>query len=266
MSTVRDLVRDSLLTIGAIGSGENIPADAMADAIRSLNRMLGSWSVDGFLIYQYVREVFQLTAGKADYTIGLEGDFDTTRPVQISEASSSDANVIVTELTPFIPGDPMADPPTEDIPATYSTEIRSVIETPVRILTLTEWAQIPDKRIQSQYVSCLYQHGTNPLEKISVYPVPSVASALVLYTQKALLSSSSPNTVLNLPPGYEEALMYGLAGRLCPQYGKQMTPEVAAVANEAVANIKRQNTKPLLMKSDISTCPGIYNIYTGGYE
>lgn len=265
MSTVRDLITDALLLIGAVASGENPTAAEQADALRSLNRMKDSWSGEGILIPKFIREVFVLTPGQSKYTIGPEGDFDTERPTLIYKAAASDADIVVNELTPFIPGDPLADPPTEDVPATYETIVNSVYEIPVKVMNIQEWAAISSKKMGSTYVQMIYLEGTSPLNTIDVWPVPNVQSALVLYSQKPMSNFISANDVVELPPGYEDAIVYNLALRLAPSYGKQVSAEVAASAQETKANISRNNIRPSLMVSDAFglTNRKRFNIYSG---
>ena len=218
MSTASDLIKGSLRLVGAIASGETPSADETADALSSLNRMLGSWSNEGLAVYSYVREVFTLIASQGKYTMGSAGDFNTTRPVAIAEASASDAS--------------------------------PVYEYKVQILNVQEWAEITNKTIQATYVQKIYVEGTYPLENINVWPVPNVASSLILYSHKELTSFALAGDTVSLPPGYEEALIYNLAVRLAPEYGKTLGPEIISIASESKANIKRTNTKPVLMKSD----------------
>lgn len=248
MSTVSDIIKGALRLIGVIGSSDVPTAGESADTLSALRAMMSSWSTEGLAVNKYTREVFALVGGQASYTMGPGGDFDTTRPVSVDFAASSDANIV--ELTPFIPGDPLALPdPIPDTPATY--EVRSVYETPVDILNIQEWSEIQNKLLQSQYVQKIYASGDSPLEVINVYPVPSVASALVLYTQKPLIDYDSLVTVIELPPGYERAIKYNLACEIAPEFGRQVPVKVEEIAIQSKANIKRKNSKPVYLKSDV---------------
>lgn len=213
---VRDLIAGSLRLIGAIASGENPQAAEFADALNSLNGMLESWSTDGLLVYTTNREVFPLVPSKQSYTMGPLGDFNTSRPVQISEASVQ----------------------------------QNGIELPIDILNLQEWAEITLKTTPSTLPQCIYSEGTFPLETINVWPIPTVANNLVLYSLKPIASFASINDVVSLPPGYSRAIRYNLALELAPEFGREPSALVGVAASESKADIQRQNTEPVYMKSD----------------
>lgn len=233
MSTARDLIKRSMRLLNAIATGETPSADELVDGLSSLNGMIDSWSTEGLLINARVREEFTLVAGTAAYTMGSSGTFNTTRPLKIEAANIEDQ--------------------TGDFP-----------EYPVQILTLAEWAQITIKSTQSELPQKLYAEGTYPLETINLWPVPSAANKLVLYSRKVLTALASVNTDISFPPGYEDALVHNLAIRLAPEYAKPVPSEVIAVASETKANIKRRNMRPNYMAADDATLGrGGYNILIG---
>lgn len=261
-TTVRDVISGSLRLIGAIAAGETASASEASDALSSLNAMLSSWSTNGLMIYKYQREVFLLTAGKAKYTIGPLADFNTIRPITIQTAKFTDPTVVVTELTPFIPGVPMVTP---DIPATYLTTITANQELPVQILNIQEWSAIFDKNITSTVPTKMYVEGTYPAETINLWPVPSVGAGIVLYTLKPLNNFLLVTDDFNLPDGYERAIRYNLAQEIAPEYGKEASPTVQQIASDSKADLQRKNTKPVYMKSDVSGIASnkFFNIITG---
>lgn len=232
--TGRELISASLRLIGAIAPGESVAAQEANDGLSSLNRMLGAWSNDNLLIHTKVREEFTLTPSTASYTMGSGATFDTTRPIEIEEAAIEDNT---------------ASP---------------AIEYPVNILTPEEWAAIVQKDLTSTLPTDLYASGTYPNETVTLYPVPTVAHKLVLYSSKPLTSIATLDTSVSLPPGYDEALIFNLAIRLAPEYGKAITAEVMTVAMDGKAAIKRTNTKPRYLGVDpalLRSAP--YDIYRG---
>jgi len=74
---------------------------------------------------------------------------------------------------------------------------------------------------------------------------PDVAYELHLVSLKELGSFSALNTTVTLPPGYEDAIVWNLALRLGPSYGKSIRPDVAAFAAEALRAIRTRNTRRL---------------------
>jgi len=199
----------------------------------ALQGMLDSWSTEGFVVPSRVRESFTLTPGTAQYTMGVGGTFDTARPVAIDR--------VTVELQTTTPK----------------------TENPVEIINLDQWADVSQKSTQGIPIK-VYREGTNPLETLNLYPVPNQAYKLVIYSQKLLLSITNANTTIDLPPGYERAIIYNLAVELAPEYGRQTPNEVAAIALEAKGNVMRVNGANSLLEVDHAFIGGKrFNIITG---
>jgi hypothetical protein len=231
--TGRDLISASARLIGVLAPGESLTAGEATDGLATLNRMLDGLSNDDLVIHAVTAETpLTLTAGDDSVTLGALGDI-TTRPMQIESALI------------------------RDVSTDYS----------VRILTQDEYAAIPDKATQSTYPAALYDDGGYPQRTLKLYPVPSVAVSLVLFTKRALTQIATLDTSVSLPPGYEEMLVYNLAIRLSPEYGRPVPGEVAAIAADSLAKIKSKNHRPMLLECD----PGLvgmggFNIETGGSQ
>jgi len=223
--TGREFISASMRLLGVLASGETPSANETADGLGALNRMLSSWSTESLLINARVREVFPLISGQSAYTMGPSGNFNTTRPLNIDNA--------LIRLAGTSPQ----------------------VETPLLILNLDQWSGITLKDLDSNIPIYLYAEGTSPLETLNIWPVPSATHELVLYSWKALTSFASANTDVSFPPGYEEALIYNLAVRLAPEFGKTVTAEVATIANDSKANIKRMNERPLYLQVDAALMP-----------
>lgn len=235
--TGRDLVSASLRLIGAIAQGEAPAASEVTDGLAAINRMIDSWSTESLIIYADAKEEFTLVVGQQDYTMGPSGNFNTTRPLRFLQAT-----IKVDSTTP-------------------------AIEYQLNFKSLTEWVMIKQKGLSSNIPSDIYVEASYPLATVSLYPVPSVANKVVLYTQKQVTSIATPDTVIALPPGYEDALVYNAALRLAPEYGKAPSELVMALAIETKANIKRLNIKSSYLRvDDALITPARFNIYTGDYR
>ncbi len=233
--TGRDWVSASLKKLGVLGAGESMDASQATEGLATLNQMLESWSLEGLVIHAITAETpLTLTAGDGTITLGAAGDI-TTRPISIEQAFIRDG--------------------TTDLPQ-------------LRILTAAEYAAIPDKSTQSTYPSCIYDDGGYPQRTITLYPVPSAAHSLVLFTKRQLTQIATLDTAISLPPGYERAMIYNGAIELAPDYSRTVSAEVAKIAEESKSAIKRANIKPVYMKCDAvpASGGGRYNIFTGGYE
>lgn len=238
--TVRELIKSSLRLIGVIAAGENPSADEASDALQTLNDLLDTWYIEKLLVFEKIREVFTLTPGQGSYTIGPIAveplvNFNTSRPVQILNAS------ILTTTNPKA-------------------------ELPIEIATDDEWAKVSIKDLQSTIPKVLYQLGNAPIDTLYLYPVPSEARELVIYSMKQLTSYTSLNDVVQLPPGYVRAVKYNLALELASEYGKTASPFVELTASKSISKIKRLNSDSYKMKSDafgISSGGRVFNWMTG---
>ena len=230
--TVRDLIKSSMRKIGAIATGETPSAEEIQDGISALNMMLDSWSIEGLIVPAMVREEFSISASQSSRTIGVGGNFNTARPVRINAAATMDA---------------------------------SGNETPVEVLTADQWAAVSNKDTTSSTPTKIYFEDGNPTGTINFWPVPSGSVTLVLYSEKRLTTFTSASTDLAFLPGYEEALSFNLAIRLAPDFGQPVSGEVATIANEAKASIKRKNVQPEFIGCDSALLSrGVsFNILTG---
>jgi hypothetical protein len=232
--TGRDLVSASLRLIGVLAPGESLPAQEATDGLSTLNRMLGSLSNEGLAIHAITEESpLTLTAGDGSVTLGTSGDI-TTRPISIEKALIRDGSQ----------------------------------DYPVRILSLEEYASISNKSLQSNYPEALYDDGAYPQRTVKLYPVPSAANSLVLFTKRALTEIATLDTSISLPPGYERMLVFNLALDLAPEYGRPVPDMVMVMAAESKANLKRTNHRASYLKVDNALRPhgGSFNIQTGGNE
>ena len=230
MSTVRDLVEDSLKDLGVLSSGESCTANEMADCLRSLNRMLATWSIDGLLIYQKVIESFPLVASQQIYTMGPTGNFNTARPIAIEDAKL----------------------------------ILNGTDLDVHLITAEQWAQESQKSLSSTFPTKLYAVGSFPLETLIVWPIPTEVNSLRLFSRKPFTAFASANDAVSLPPGYESAIVPNLAVMVAPMFGKQISEMIMMNATESLAQLKRQNMNPTYMRTDAPKAhAGRMNILTG---
>ena len=75
---------------------------------------------------------------------------------------------------------------------------------------------------------------------------------------------SSPEDVLPLPAEAEEAAGYNLAVRLASLYGADITPDIAVLARDGLAELRRDIKVASPLSPDAGQCGG-YNIRTDGY-
>ncbi len=234
--TGQELIASSLRLIGVLASGET-PSNAEAtDGLTALNDVIESWSNEQLLIPDKVREVFPLVANQRVYTMGIGGNFNTSRAMEIENC-----------LIQLVANSP-------------------VLELPMEILNKDQYASILLKTMTSDFPLYMYNDGNYPLDNINIFPVPtSSANNIVLYSWKPLTAIATLTTSLSVPPGYKRALRYALALELSSEYGKTLSDTTIAQAIESKAVIKRTNAKPYYLQVDqaIRATPAVWDWRTG---
>lgn len=235
MTTPRDLIKDALEDIGAIGVGDSIPGDQSTGLFNRLNRMLANWSTNGALIFADTLISHTLTSGDGEYTIGSGGDINTTKPTKIKDAYYRAATI------------------------DYNLEI----------IDEFKYNRIAIKSLQGGYPDYLYYKTGHPLGTIKLYPLPSAAHTLFLEAEVPLTAFTGLSQTVSLPEGYEEAIQYNFAKRVAGAFGRTLTPEQETLAREGLADIKRANRKNDFFEVTIDA-PGKrydgFDIYSGPFR
>jgi hypothetical protein len=213
--------------IGALRKGENPDADEAADGLSALNRMLSSWSNDSLLLYARTSENFPLVGGTGSYAIGVSQTFNTAKPITV--------------LTAFV--------------RSATTDYH------LTIIPDEDYQAISDKSAQGTPEVLNYRSG-HPTGTIYLSPVPSSADALHIMSEKQLATFASLDTEVDLPAGWEEAIIYNLGIRMISEFGGSMDEDGREIARESLAGIRRAQLKnrPLTLLEDAGTKQ---NIYTG---
>jgi hypothetical protein len=237
MSTVRDLIFDSLKKIHVVGIGQNLTADQEQSAFRALNDLLESWSVEGGLVFQQTQETFSVTTNQQVYTIGSGADFDTVRPF--------------------------------DIEALYTTI--GTTDYPASAYGQRDWANIADKTSATGVPDVYYYDNNHTIGRIYFYPVPSGVNTVTIFSRKPIVEFNSINDTVDMPSGYRRALVYNLAVELAPEYEREPLPTVIKIANQAKSNVFSYNSRNKKIRSDPTSAllyneGDNFNIYTGQFD
>jgi len=219
MTTALDIVTRALVTINAIQAGEAPSAQEAADGIVSLNDLLQSLGNEGLTIASVGAESFSLN-GSSSYTIGTGGNFNTARPVKVTNA--------------------------------YYT-VNSV-DYPVRILTMTQYQDISVKSTTGTILDAIAVDYAYPLARVYTWPV--ISSGTLTMNMEKHVASVAATDVLSLQPGYERMLRYNLAAEMLPEYMSVpagVAQDIVAKAQQSKSNIKRVNYKPMRLVNDVPT-------------
>lgn len=242
MATAGQLIYQALNKIGVGAVGEALSADEANDGFTALNQMLDVWSNDGLLVYHITNYLFPVTPGISTYSIGPQATWDTgamKRPMQIQKWGA----FVRQTVSPGVTND----------------------------YKLDYW---PNETYQNQFLKgqtsnfptrFTYQPGF-PIGTIILWPVPTIALLFGLSGLDQFQSFGNLTDQVNLPPGYESAIVFNLAVDLAPSYGIEPLQTVFKRAFETKSLLMTTNTDSVYMRTD----PAFehagrrpYNPYTG---
>tara|TARA_R110000744_G_scaffold56386_3_gene118966 strand:- start:4399 stop:5142 length:744 start_codon:yes stop_codon:yes gene_type:complete len=225
--TVGTLIRSAMRKAGILAAGEPLPAgDEGGDALEAFTLMVDAWSLESLLIPVVSVVTKQLLVGVSEYTIGIYPDItipdnhiETARPEKILAAFIRDA---------------------------YGTDY------PQEVIDVQTFSRI-SRKTNSSRPSRFYNRKGWPLNTILFESLPYADETLHLEVVQPLsvyLSTAGLTSVVNLPPGYEQVLIYNLAIIIADEWGKSVTPSIATIAIEGKKRIKRANFRKLVLGMD----------------
>ena len=214
--------------IGVLGRSETPASDMVTDGLATFNAMLDEWHTNNLTVYRIGSQSFTWASGQTSRTIGPTGDLVGTRPNEIDHAFQRENSV----------------------------------DHPIGTLSAQEYSAIADKTTTSTLIQWLYYDPTYPNGTLYAYPVPSVAASIQIKALEPLQSFTASIDELALPPGYENAIVYNGAIELAGEYQRPVPNYVQSRATSSLRNVRRQNSRPVLMRSDFhSQTP--FNIQRG---
>lgn len=191
-TTVFQLNRDQVISaalrkLGVLPSGGSPSASQLSDGAQALNAMIKGFQADGMPVWAMRRIMFAPTAGQSQYMIGPGQEINTPAPLKVTEAF-------------------------------YTQGEGTTV--PLNIYTQYDFNLLPVSCTQSTPVNLYYQ----PLSysgRISLWPTPSAPHcfAITLVYQRPFEDMNLATDDFDFPPYWTEALIYGLAWRLSPEYG-----------------------------------------------
>lgn len=242
--TALAIIKRAYRGLNVFQSGASIPPFMSADALESLNGMLGTWAQLSLTIPAISREIFPLVAGKGGpsnpYTIGTGGNLNTDRPP--SQSSITGVGLVMNASTPAV----------EIARALYTDDAYEAIS--IKELT--------NALFTGAYYNPTFTGGFGTIQ---LWPVPDNAiNSLALYRRRQLSSFADLTTSYDFPPGTEDALAYGLEERLAAPTGRAMPASDHALGVAAFDILQRSNVKLSDLANDFAKDRrGVYNILTG---
>lgn len=214
--TFLELITAAYRKLGIAGEGETISAQMTTDGKQALNLILEEWENDPDLALTE-EQTFYTAASTASYVVGDGETWDGNKPLSIEAAYTS------------IDG----------------------VDYPLKIITEKEYMEISDKTIEGTS-ECLFYLPEETTGTVFLYPVPSASGTPPGTAGQTVTILSSrvftPCTVLTadveLPKGYNSALIFNLAIALSPEFPDvKMSPVVIAKAMETLDLIRSSNKK-----------------------
>lgn len=209
-----EIIGEALRHIGVGVTGETLSNEEVSDASKTLNLQLKAWMAEGIHLWKREEISLTLVEGQNTYTIGNSGSPDLT-----------------------------ADPPLKIISAIREHTDGGVAT--MEQLSYNEYHSLPNKDTKSTPTEFMFippNPNNNNLATVKVWPSPDATAAsdwtfkFVVQTPTEDVDSGTDD--LDIPPYMLEAVKYGLAYRLAPQYGLPLE-ERAQLARDTSSALQR---------------------------
>lgn len=236
MTTVSDIILQSLKKAGVLGVGQTALAEDFNDALADLQDLLAQWQRKRWLIWN-LTDVVATSTGNQAYTVMPGGDFDIARTDRIESA-------FLRQLVNSVPN--------------QVDYMLSILE------SREDYNRITLKQLNS-LSWCIFYDAAYPTGLIYPWPIPQAGIyELHISVKTPLTPLSSFAQVINMPPEYMPALKWNLAQRLRIAYQLPSDPVLNAAAKDSLNLIRNANTQipNLQMPDDIVPNSGLYNIFS----
>ena len=206
-----DIIKRALRLIGAVAQGETPTTDQTTEAAIALNGLVKAWQADGMPLWAIRTYSVPLTAAVTSYRIGLAQTIATPKPLKIMEA--------------------------------YNHNTSSSVDIPMRVLTRQEYNMLGNKTSVGNPIQIFYD-PQNTYGDLYVFPVPSSVEAasntITITYQRPFEDFDASTDTPDFPQEWYDAVTYGLACRLAPEYGlpipdrKTLWQEMSIIKQDAL--------------------------------
>ena len=185
-----DIIKGALRKIGVVAQGEVPTSDQITEASFALNLMVKAWEADGMPLWALRTTAIPLTDGVNAYNIGITKTVNTDKPLKVIQA--------------------------------WIRDTTSNVDVPMRILTKQEYSILGNKTTSGKPIQIYYE----PLSDygiLHVFPTPASIDAannqIYITYQRPYEDFSIATDTPDFPQEWYDAVVYGLAVRLAPEYG-----------------------------------------------
>ena len=204
-TTAAVMIADALKEILVIGEGETPSSEMLSDGLRMLNRICDTLANHNDFAF-YASQVQMALTGQQSFTIGPTGDIVSSRPLLIESAVVD----------------------------------RGSITYPVRTIDVQQYDEVTLKSLAGANTQAIYYEATYPNGTVYCYPL-ATGCTLKMRVLNSTKQFASLSDQIEMPPGYEDALMLKLAIRSAPGYGKQVSADTRQDARNAWRAITQTN-------------------------
>jgi len=191
-TTVWSLKRDAVITsalrkIGVLSSGSSPSTNDITNGAEALNAMIKGFHVDGMPVWAIKEYTFTTVANNNTYNIGNSQTLNTPMPLKVIQA--------------------------------YRIENTGSSNIPLNIYDHYDFNLLPQNATSGEPVNLFYQPLSN-YGVVKLWPAPQDANTTItLVYQRPFEDMVNSTDDFDFPPYWTEALIYGLAWRLSPEYG-----------------------------------------------
>lgn len=189
------IITSALRKLVVIGDGQTATATQVSDALVALNAMLKTFQAEGMPLWAITEANIPLTATR-EYRLGIGETINIPAPLKVTQA------ILVDQL--------------------------AVISRPLNIYTRYDYNLLPKDASTGSVVNVCYE-PENQKGNLLVWPTPdaySIANTVVQITyQRPMDDMVTPTDTLDFPQVWSEAVIYGLAWRLSPEYGTPLADQ-----------------------------------------
>jgi hypothetical protein len=185
-----DIIKAALRKLGVLSQGESPTTDQITEASFALNTMVKAWEADGMPLWAITKLAIPLTLNVNVYDIGPTKTIVNDKPLKVIQA--------------------------------WIRDTASNVDVPMRILTKEEYSVLGNKTSSGKPIQIYYE----PLidyGNLYVFPTPdsnSVSYNTIYITyQRPFADINASSDVPDFPQEWYDAVIYGLALRLAPDYG-----------------------------------------------
>ena len=200
-----DIIKRALRLIGALAQGESPTTDQVTEAAVALNGLVKAWEADGMPLWAIKQRTVTLVANTNTYTL------TTPKPLKVIQA--------------------------------WYRNSTSNVDVPMRVITRDEYNRLGNKTSVGTPIQVYYNPRRDDGE-LKIFPTPSSTDAsnvsVYLVYQAPFEDFDQSTDTPDFPQEWYDAVTYGLATRLAPEYGlpipdrKTLWQEMSIIKQDAL--------------------------------